>query len=538
MQYRHVLRVFRFGFAAFAAVLLASAGSVMAAPAAKGVSIDSGKLEGVVSGGVLSFKGIPFAAPPVGALRWRPPQPAAHWSGIRKADSYGSDCMQVPFPSDAAPLGTPPRENCLYLNVWRPAEASSKPLPVMVWIYGGGFVNGGSSPAVYDGSAFARQGVILVSFNYRLGRFGFFGFPALTREAKATGDDLGNYAYMDQIAALKWVQRNIAAFGGDPDNVTIFGESAGGASVLALLTSPEARGLFNKAVCESGGGRGSLLGLRPLSEKGPNGAPSAEDIGVALAKSVGVDGTDAAALKALRAVPAQKILDGLNMATMGKSRDTYVGGPILDGKIVTGSAESVIRAGKEAPVPVLIGANSADIGFSLAKTKDELFATFGDHADEARKAFDPDGTRDLRAVAAEVAMDRTMVEPARLVATLVAKQGHASYNYRFSYVAKSIRKPGQGAPHASEIPYVFDTVAAKYGKALAPDDEAIAKAANSYWVNFAKTSDPNGPGLPHWPRFDPAKDTIMNFTEQKGPVGGPDPWKAKLDVITKSASSP
>ena len=510
------------------------AGRAMAAPVKTDIIIDSGKLEGVVDGDVLSFKGIPFAAPPVGARRWRPPQPAAHWTGTRKADAYGNDCMQVPFPSDAAPLGTPPKEDCLYLNVWRPAEASTKPLPVMVWIYGGGYVNGGSSPAVYDGSAFARKGVIMVSFNYRLGRFGFFAFPALTKEAKAKGEDLGNYTYMDQIAALKWLQRNIAAFGGDPKNVTIFGESAGGDSVLRLLTTPEARGLFAKAICESGGGRGSLLGGRKVAEKGPGGSPSAEDIGVSMAKSLGVNGTDAAALTALRAVPADKILNGLNMATMGQARDTYVGGTILDGKIVTGSVEQLLKAGKAAPVPVMIGANSADLGFSFAKTKGEIFASFGDHADAARKAFDPDGTKDLRSLAAMVAMDRTMVEPARFVAATIAAHGQPAYNYRFSYVAKSMRQEWAGAPHATEIPYVFDTVAAKYGDALAPEDKATAKAANTYWVNFAKTGNPNGKGVRNWPRYDPKTDTIMDFTAD-GPAGGSDPWKVQLDLIAKTA---
>ena len=174
---------------------------------------------------MLSFKGIPFAAPPVGDLRWKPPQPVTPWTGVRPATAYGSDCMQLPFPGDAAPLGTPPAEDCLVVNVWRPADASTK-LPVMVWIYGGGFVNGGSSPAVYDGSQFAKRGVVLVSFNYRVGRFGFFAHPALTKESP--NGPLGNYAFLDQIAALKWVQKNIAAFGGDAGNVTIFGESAGG----------------------------------------------------------------------------------------------------------------------------------------------------------------------------------------------------------------------------------------------------------------------------------------------------------------------
>ena len=197
------------------------------------VTIDSGALQGEAQGEVISFKGIPFALPPTGELRWRPPQPAADWVGIRNASGYGADCMQIPFPSDAAPLGVKPAEDCLYLNVWRPAHASGK-LPVFVWIYGGGFVNGGSSPAVYDGTPFARDGVIFVSFNYRLGRFGFFAHPALS--AEQAGAPLANYAILDQIAALKWIRRNIGAFGGDPGKVTICGESAGGVSVHVLMT--------------------------------------------------------------------------------------------------------------------------------------------------------------------------------------------------------------------------------------------------------------------------------------------------------------
>jgi para-nitrobenzyl esterase len=224
------------------------------APAALGappVRVEGGLVEGAVAGDVLSFKGIPYATPPVGALRWRAPQPVAAWKGARKADAFASDCMQVPFPSDAAPLGTPPAEDCLYLNVWRPAT-DAKRRPVLVWLHGGGFVNGGSSPAVYDGSAFARRGLVFVSLNYRLGRFGFFAHPALTA---AHEGPLGNYGLLDQIAALRWVQRNIARFGGDPARVTLIGESAGGVSVLDLMASPMAKGLFRQTVVMSGGGR-------------------------------------------------------------------------------------------------------------------------------------------------------------------------------------------------------------------------------------------------------------------------------------------
>lgn len=515
------------------AAIFAFPGSALAVqPFPARVQIETGALRGAISDGVLSFKGVPFARPPVGSLRWRPPEPARPWRGVRRALAYGHDCMQLPFPSDAAPLGTSPSEDCLVLNVWRPATAADRKLPVMVWIYGGGFVNGGSSPAVYDGSQFARQGVVLVSFNYRLGRFGFFAFPALTKESP--NGPLGNYAYMDQIAALKWVKRNIAAFGGDPRNVTIFGESAGGGSVHLLLTSPMARGLFAKAIIESGGGRGPLLPMRRISVDVPGGPISAEKVGVAFAKANGVEGEGPQALAALRRLPAEKLVDGLNMASMGRAAQTYVGGPILDGKIVVESPDEAYRAGRQAKVPVMIGANSMDIGFSMARTMDDLFVPFGALKDKARAAYDPDNTGDVRSVGMKVAMDRAMVEPARLTAQLISAQGLPAYEYRFSYVASSMRSQWPGAPHATEIPYVFDTVAAKYGKDLTAQDEATARAANAYWANFAKRGDPNGPGLPLWPRYEASSDQIMDFSPD-GPKGGPDPWKARLDATQAAA---
>src|ERR1700735_3065186 len=262
-----------------AALLLLSVTPLVAAQAQttlEKTKIDTGVVQGAPENGITAFRGIPFAAPPVGNLRWRAPQPVAKWSGVRTAMEYGADCAQLPFPSDAAPLGTKTNEDCLYVNVWTPAHKAKEKLPVMVWIYGGGFVNGGSSPAVYDGSQFAKDGVVFVSFNYRVGRFGFFAFPALSREQ--AGQPLGNYAYMDQIAALHWVQKNIHAFGGDPGDVTVFGESAGGGSVLMLLTSPLTKGLFAKAVVESGGGRDSLLGARYLDKPSPAGLTSEEDL--------------------------------------------------------------------------------------------------------------------------------------------------------------------------------------------------------------------------------------------------------------------
>jgi para-nitrobenzyl esterase len=489
------------------------------------VKIDTGRLKGVRIDGVTAFKGIPFAQPPVGDLRWMPPQPLKPWTGTRQATDYASDCMQLPFPSDAAPLGTKPAEDCLYSNVWRPTHGGKK-LPVMVWIYGGGFVNGGSSPAVYAGTEFARRGVVFVSFNYRLGRFGFFAHPALTKANPA--GPLGNYAYMDQIAALQWVRRNIAAFGGDPKNVTVFGESAGGMSVQTLMTSPMAKGLFQKAIIESGGGRsGGIMPTRYLDRPGANNTPSAESVGVAFAKSVGITGEDAAALAALRKLTGEQVVAGLNMATM--MTPTY-SGPMIDGKVVVETAEAAFLGGRAAKIPLIVGANSADIGFTMAKTMDQVFAPFGAAKDAAKAAYDPHNSGNVREVGTAVSADQFMVEPARFLARISAAAGLPTYEYRFSYVADSMRKQWKGAPHATEIPFVFDTVAEKYGKALTPEDKAIAEAANTYWANFAKHGDPNGGSLPKWPAYELKTDMILDFTA-KGPVPMADPWKARLDAV-------
>ena len=491
--------------------------------------IENGVIRGVISGRVVSYKGIPFAEPPTRDNRWRPPQPVKNWSGVRAAAEYGPDCMQLPFPSDAAPLGTRPSEDCLYVNVWAPVEKAG-PVPVMVWIYGGGFVNGGSSPAVYDGSHFAERGVVMVSFNYRVGRFGFFAHPALTKENPA--GPLGNYTFMDQIAALKWVRRNVAAFGGDPKNVTVFGESAGGDSVLTLLTSPMSKGLFEKAIIESGGGRANLIPTRHLHESLPN-SPSGEEVGLAFAKEAGIAGEDKAALEALRKLPAETLVSGLNMATMGSK--TYAG-PMLDGKLLVEEPEQALRAGREMKVPIMDGANSMDIGFSFAKTMDEVFAPFKSDKAEAQAVYNSDHSEDVKAIGYMVAADRMMIEPARFVVQTVAQRGRPTYEYRFSYVATSMRSQWQGAPHATEIPFVFDTVAARYGKDLTSEDEAVAKATNSYWVNFAKSGNPNGSGLARWPAYKRESDELLNF-KKNGSIAEPDPWKTRLDLTQRVAEA-
>lgn len=495
--------------------------------------INSGPLQGSAEAGVMSFKGIPYAAPPVGALRWRPPQEPTAWTGVRSAGSYGHDCMQKPYKGDAAPspVGTEPSEDCLVLNVWRPDEVTPKKLPVMVWIYGGGFVNGSSAAPVYDGSKFAKQGVVLVSFNYRLGRFGFFGHPALSKE-NPTGP-LGNYAFMDQIEALKWVKRNIEAFGGDANNVTIFGESAGGWSVNTLMTSPLAKGLFHKAIAQSGGGRNGIVPGRRLRETGPNGLPSAEQVGVTFANSLGVAGEDASALAALRALPADKIVAGLNLMNVF---DPTFASAMIDGQIVVDEPGNIFRSGQANKVPYMVGATNMDLSFSSAKTMDEAYAPFGPaNRQAAEAAFNPLGTGNVSEVVARIASDMMMVEPARFVAQTLSAQGVPVYEYRFSYVATAARSQFSGAVHASELPFVFDTLNARYGASVTPQDAQTAKLANDYWVSFAKTGNPNGVGRPEWQAYDTKSDSLLEFSpdgaEKTRSV--PDSWKARLDLIQK-----
>jgi para-nitrobenzyl esterase len=482
------------------------------------VTIETGAVQGSTADGVVAFKGIPYAAPPVAELRWKPPQPMRPWREVRQATAYAADCIQEPFPRDEAPLGVTPAEDCLYINVWRPA-AESKKLPVMVWIYGGGFVNGGSSPQVYDGSEFAKSGVMLVSFNYRLGQLGFFAHPALT--AEQPGGLLGNYGLMDQIAALEWVQRNIAAFGGDAGNVTIFGESAGGISVNMLLTTPVARGLFHKAIIESGGGRRTLK-MRELR----GGEDSAEAVGLRFAKHYGIEGNDAPALARLRAIPAEQLK--LNMKRMGDAN--YVGGPMLDGHIVLGEPAELFAMGGAARVPVMLGATNNDLGFLQAKTFEDLYAMFGDKAAAARAVYNPNDGAEFMQVLKRVAGDRMMVEPARHIARVLAAKGYPVYHFRFSYVAESMRNEWPGAPHATDIPYVFKTVAARYGKDVTANDVAMAKAAHEYWVSFAKNGKPSAKDAPEWPRYQASSDMILDFTND-GPMARPDPWKERLDLI-------
>jgi para-nitrobenzyl esterase len=430
-------------------------------------------------------------------------------------------------------------EDCLFLNVWRPADSTARNMPVMVWIHGGGFTGGSGASPNTSGVQFAKQGVVLVTINYRLGRFGFFAFPALGRERP--DETKGNYAYMDQIAALQWVRRNIAAFGGNPTNVTIFGFSAGGVSVHSMLASPLARGLFHKAIVESGGSRDSVLTARPMREDhvDPNYPVSAETIGIAFAKSMGIEGTDQAALASLRALSAEQVLRGAPAQPGDNARPPETT-PILDGKLITETAESAYKARRQPRVPLMLGSNSADTAGNRirARTKDELFARYGQWSAQARAAYDPDGSAEFAALLSQANDDFGQAEPARFAANAFAASGSPVYLYRFSYVQSAMRERMRtGAPHGGEIGYVFGTLTSGPGGTPTPEDQTVSRIAQSYWVNFARTGDPNGAGLPTWPRHDPRKDLIFEFRPDGSAGAGPDPRKARLDVTQLATES-
>ncbi len=476
------------------------------------VEVTQGGLLGLEIGGVQAFRGIPFAAPPVGPRRWLPPGPVPTWTEDRDAGAAGAICIQPPSNGDPGVGPLPMSEDCLTLNVWSPA-APPGPFPVMVWIHGGGYNNGSGTAALYDGASLARRGVVLVTINYRLGRLGFFDHPALAAE-RAADASAGNYGVMDQIAALGWVRDNITAFGGDPGQVTIFGESAGGAAVTQLMVAPAARGLFHGALVQSGLGRQRSA----LLEQDRPGRPSAQSQGVAFARSAGLGAEPTA--DALRALAPDRLLTPMPAF--------YSDNLIVDGQIVSEDVVEAFAAARQAPVPLLIGTNSAEFWWirpadagAYGRTDDAM--TDAEY-DALLAAYGGQDGYD-----AHVVSDLVFNEPARHLARLHARAGHPTFLYRFDVVEASDLEPIGGATHASERSYAFDTLDT-VGRPLGERDARAATAMADYWTTFARAGDPNGEGRPAWPGFGAEPDRLLEFTND-GPVAKPVPFADRLDLI-------
>ena len=449
------------------------------------VTIDTGTLSGTKAGTIQVFKGIPYAAPPVGALRWEPPQPPLSWSGTRDASNFGASCPQPSIPAGAMGPDQKQSEDCLFLNVW--TFDGAKKAPVMVWIHGGAFRLGSGSGFLYDGTDFAKDGVILVSINYRLGALGFFAHPALTKAA-APDAPLGNYGIMDQIAALKWVKRNITAFGGDPDNVTIFGESAGGVSVLTLLTIDGAKGLFAKAIVESGGG---WERPRSLAEEEKNG------LTLATAAGLGADAT----LEQLRALPAEKLFSSPPWKYAGIR-------PFAEGRLIKESITQAFAAGNEIGVPLIIGSNSDEA--TLMRMFDIPAASMAALVQPRLNSL-YNGTDEQIAAAAFI--DGFFGAPARWIA---AHDSAPSFLYHFSYVPARLRSSWAGAPHGGEIPFVFGSWPPAFDRLASAESHAMEALVHGCWVAFAKTGNPSNART--WPTYSPTTDQLMEFDENSGPV--------------------
>jgi para-nitrobenzyl esterase len=406
-------------------------------------------------------------------------------------------------------------EDCLTLNVWIPPGKG--PHPVMVWIHGGGFLNGGAATATTDGRALSRQGVVVVTFNYRLGRLGFFAHPALTAEAPQA--PLGNYGLMDQIEALRWVRNNISAFDGDPSNVTVFGESAGGGSAAGILNHPTARGLFAKLIVQSGGGRSTPVRMRGASF---DGGPSMEEIGSGFAKSLGIEGSDATAAAQLRALSVEQVVGGVNMMNNGDRRRTI--NWMIDGNFATEDFISAMMRGRQAPVPVMVGANSDELGAmsNIDGIANYAVLQFRDDGPALRKAYTAGGKDELRLLPS----DAVFVEPARFMAKLVTAGGQPAYHYRFGYVAESQRSRLRGARHASEIAYVFNNPETIAG--VTDADRQVARATSAAWACFAKTGRPGCAGW-DWPEYGSKRATLV--IDAEGARVEHDLDRERLDLI-------
>jgi len=494
------------------------------------VSVTGGRVQGVTVEGITSFKGIPFAAPPVGNLRWQAPQAVIPWQGIKKADHFGPSCMQDPRMLKL--FGAPPEmsEDCLYLNVWTPAKSARERLPVIVWIYGGAYEYGTASAPLYDGTRLAKKGVVLVSVAYRTGALGFLADRQLSAESPRHVS--GNYGLRDAIAGLEWVHANIARFGGDPSRVTVLGESAGGYTVSVLAVSPSARSLFRRAISESGGGAFAPPKFGAPSYAASN-TPfrllaSAETVGRKFLARLGTP--HIAAARALPAGVIQKLSDSAAF-------DSRIQ-PVFDGEVLPADAYDLYEAARFNDTPILVGTNADEgglfraefAGMTPAKFEARVRAAYGKHAQAILEVY-PHATNSQALQAAEDLLfrDAGFAWETWAWARLQSQRGHGkAYLYYFDQHSPYLTL---GPVHGQDLYYVFGNLAAPppTGHAPEPADRALSSLTESYWVNFAKTGDPNGPGLPHWPAFTVSSQRVMYLDAH--PHVGPVPNLQKLKVL-------
>lgn len=479
------------------------------------VRVREGQLRGRRTSGGAAFLGIPYAAPPVGPLRWRPPQPASAWKGVRDAFAFGPDFPQAPSPRHRAPRQD---EDCLYLNVWTPEPDAGAKLPVLVWLHGGGFLAGSGSDIGCDGSTLAAEGAVVVTLNYRSGLFGFLAHPALSRESEHGVS--GNYGLLDQMAALRWVRDNIEAFGGDPARVTAFGTSAGSASLALLLTSPQAGGLFQRAILQSPGT------ARPLAT-----LEQAQDAGRGLGNDLAV----------LRALTAREVLERTSLLASRVRRLTTprVLRPISDGWLLPEDDRTALLRGRLHAMPLIVG-NNADEGTALTRPwpidtlaawRGQVEVNFGTAAREAAALYHAGSDAEARTRVAEMFADTQFNYGGRLLAQCMAKLQPRTWKYLFLR-----RRPRQcaGPQHGDEGGHVFGTFAA-VAPGEQPDyddvDQRLSAAMRRYWVNFAATGNPNAPGLPEWPAYDPQRDNHLSLGDVIVTGAG---WrKAQLDFLER-----
>ena len=508
---------FRAGLAALVVIVTPSLLAQSAQPAMPRVLTQSGLVEGVSADGVAIFRGVPFAAPPVGDLRWRAPQPVVPWSGVRKTDAFSPICPQLRSYPEDAPVERQ-SEDCLYLNIWKPAAGPASRLPVMVWIHGGGLQSGSASIPLYAGDQLARHGVIVVTANYRLGVFGFLAHPDLTRESEH--DASGNYGLQDQLAALAWVKQNIGAFGGDPERVTVFGQSSGAISVSALIASPLAKGLFQRAIGQSGGL------FEPMQMLPIFALPGAERGGVEFVSRAGVT-----SIRALRALPVERLLD-LSFTTT----------PIVDGHVLMRPPYDTFVDGQQNDVPVILGSNRDEGEYFLrgrtitrANLRQEIARSFPPVILNAMGVREATDDADAHVAAAVFNRDIRFRWDMWTWARLNARRGTRVYAYEFARQppAGSIYA-GLGATHGTEMPYVFGRLAPT-SLPWTDADRRLADAIATYWTNFAKNGNPNGPGVPSWPAFDESNTQGLLLTGEIR-VGQPFDARAMAQIDAAYAS--